>query len=122
MKTIELDAERVIFKSNYNENKFPREFHKNELPSETVPGMSMSITEIIRRCASGINPPIQHNVIYDGESQDLDFDNLDPTTVPDFDLADADEIERFFERKKQNTQQPEPQTVKPKEGEEPDEH
>lgn len=91
---------KTKFKTNYNVEEFPPLFPDLDPKSETVPGMSMSILEIIRRCASGTNPAIERPIFYDGNSEDLNYDMVDPTSRPDFDLLDADEIEREIENRK----------------------
>jgi len=91
---------KIIFKANYNTEKFPVILHENNLPSETVPGMSMTINEIIARCASGMKPAIERKTSYDGLAEDLGFGQVDPTLDPDFDLPTADQMQREIELRK----------------------
>lgn len=55
----------------------------------TIPDMSYSIEEILRRSFSGSLPSIAKESYYDSENGDVDFDDTDPTMAPDFDLVDA---------------------------------
>lgn len=65
--------------------------------------MALSIAQIMVRFASGIPPALSKPVYYDGTD---DFDKVDPTQEPSFDLADATAISseleaRHAERKAQ---------------------
>ncbi len=57
--------------------------------SVTVPDDSYTIKELILRFNSGCMPAIGRNVIYD---DDPDFECIDPTCSPDFDLVDHSEL------------------------------
>ena len=79
--------------------------------SETIPDQSYSIEEIITRFTGGIMPTVNNRVFYDDEP---DFDSIDPTMRPDYDLVDAlsdmDALSRQFEaRKKQDNESAEPE-------------
>lgn len=63
---------------------------KNDLPSETIQGQSLTVTEVLIRFSRGTLPNIQFPVYYD-EIEDFDVD--DPTLRPDFDLSDTDNIQ-----------------------------
>jgi len=76
----------MLFKSNYNAHLFPRQYAVNDLPSECVPGMALTISEIMQKFASGVAPQISQPIYYDGLEN---FDLTDPTLEPSFDLADA---------------------------------
>lgn len=104
MKKVAIENEPIRFKTNYNVQKFPEILHKNPFPSETIPGSSMTIPEILMRCRTGMNPAVQHSVSYEGTADDLTFEMLNPTHVSDFDIVDADEIERMLEYKKQQAE------------------
>lgn len=54
MKVKVIAAERPKFKNAFNANKFPKRYEVNNMPSETVPDQSMTITEIITRFAKGL--------------------------------------------------------------------
>lgn len=76
--------------------------------SETIPNQSFSIQEIITRFTGGIMPTITKRVYYDDNA---DFDSVDPTLRPDYDLTDAysrlSELSDEFEQRK-NKDEPEP--------------
>ena len=67
---------------------------KNELPSETIQGQSLTVTEVLIRFSRGTLPNIQFPVYYD-EIEDFDAD--DPTLRPDFDLSDTDNIQEYID-------------------------
>lgn len=72
--------------------------------SETIPDQSYSIAEIITRFTGGIMPTVNNRVFYD---DDPDFDSIDPTMRPDYDLVDALDdmdalLKQFEARKKQD--------------------
>lgn len=70
--------------------------------SETIPDQSYSIEEIITRFTGGIMPTVNNRVFYD---DDPDFDSIDPTMRPDYDLVDAlsdmDALYKQFEARKE---------------------
>ena len=75
--------------------------------SETIPDQSYSIEEIISRFTGGIMPTVNNRVFYD---DDPDFDSIDPTMRPDYDLVDAlsdmDALSKQFEARKKKDDQP----------------
>lgn len=75
--------------------------------SETIPDQSYSIEEIITRFTGGIMPTVNNRVFYD---DDPDFDSIDPTMSPDYDLVDAladmDALSKQFEARKKEDDQP----------------
>lgn len=75
--------------------------------SETIPDQSYSIEEIITRFTGGIMPTVNNRVFYD---DDPDFDSVDPTMRPDYDLVDAladmDALSKQFEARKQQDIEP----------------
>ena len=75
--------------------------------SETIPDQSYSIEEIITRFTGGIMPTVNNRVFYD---DDPDFDSIDPTMRPDYDLVDAladmDALSKQFEARKKEDLQP----------------
>lgn len=52
--TGEVEILHLPFKTQYNAKAFPDPGEKNNLPSETIPDQSMSISEILRRFAQGL--------------------------------------------------------------------
>ena len=75
--------------------------------SQTIPDQSYSIEEIITRFTGGIMPTVDHRVFYD---DDPDFDSVDPTMRPDYDLVDAladmDSLFKQFEARKKEVEEP----------------
>lgn len=67
---------------------------KNSLPSETIQGQSLTVTEVLIRFSRGTLPDIQFPTYYD-EVEDFDAD--DPTLRPDFDLSDTDNIQEYID-------------------------
>lgn len=79
------------FRRQFEEEPYPIMGEVNDLPSETVQGDAMTIQEILQRSGQGIPVLVGNKIHYDGEE---DFDNVDPTMVGDFDLADVAAFER----------------------------
>lgn len=75
---------------------------KNYLPSMTVPDMSLTIPEIIDRYTRGL--PLSINPLPAVGYDDPDFDDVDPTRDPAFDLNDAKRLSSELEYKKQQKQ------------------
>lgn len=79
----------------------------NLLESETVPNQTFTIQEIITRFTGGIMPNVNRKIEFDQEDlRDPNFDLIDPTRRPDYDLVDAIYdiealTERFQERKRE---------------------
>ena len=75
--------------------------------SETVPNQTFTIQEIITRFTGGIMPNVNRKIEFDQEDpRDENFDAIDPTRRPDYDLVDAiydieNLTERFLERKRE---------------------
>lgn len=79
----------------------------NLCESETVPNQTFTIQEIITRFTGGIMPNVNRKIEYDQEDlREPNFDAIDPTRRPDYDLVDAiydieNLTERFMERKRE---------------------
>ena len=58
-------------------------------PSLTIPDQSLTIREIIDRFSRGQDLNVMHSVYYDGEEGEVDFDYIDPTLDPAYDLSDV---------------------------------
>ena len=83
-------------------------FEKSNIDkSETVPNQTFTIQEIITRFTGGIMPNVNRKISYDQEDlREENFDAIDPTRRPDYDLVDAiydieNLTERFLERKRE---------------------
>lgn len=77
----------IIFQTNYN--AVPRLGESNNLPSKTIPGDSYTIRELMEKFARGQIPPIAKQTYFDDPE---DFDEIDPTKDPSFDLSDATQM------------------------------
>lgn len=75
--------------------------------SETIPDQSYTIEEIITRFTGGIVPTANNMLFYD---DDPDFDSIDPTMRPDYDLVDAladmEALSKQFEARKKEDYEP----------------
>ena len=75
--------------------------------SETVPNQTFTIQEIITRFTGGIMPNVNRHIEFDQEDlREENFDAIDLTRRPDYDLVDAiydieNLTERFLERKRE---------------------
>ena len=58
-------------------------------PSLTIPDQSLTIREIIDRFSRGQDLNVMHSVYYDGVEGEVDFDYIDPTLDPAYDLSDV---------------------------------
>ena len=78
---------KVINYLEYNHNENLGEI--NTMESETIPNQSFTVKEVLLRFNNGTLPNIVQPVYYDDTE---DFDNIDPTLDPAFDLVDAENI------------------------------
>ena len=97
------DYPRVINYLEYNHKENKGEVNNGE--SETVPGQAYTVTEVVLRFNNGTLPNIVQPVYYDDNE---DFDNIDPTLNPAFDIVDAEnilnDIKNNLEREKNKIQ------------------
>lgn len=77
-------------------DRFEKKSHE---PSMTVPMQSIPMTEIMQRFLRGQSLPIGMNTHFDGEDGEVDFDNVDPTQDPSFDLADYTQLNEEIKEK-----------------------
>lgn len=75
-------------KNNYNAHKFDSNYEINNGDSKTVPDQSMSLSEILRRFASGLPLGGQRVEFYEGEEDDI-LNGINPATL---DLAEKQQI------------------------------
>lgn len=78
---------RVINHLDYNYKENEGEINLSE--SETVPNQAFTVKEVLLRFNNGTLPNIVQPVFYDDTE---DFDNIDPTLNPAFDMVDAENI------------------------------
>lgn len=93
----------------------PKKGEINNSPSETVQGQSLSVNEILIKFTQGTLGDIVHDHYYD---EDPNFDDIDPTLSPDFDLSDTD-IYRDFKISKEELTEPENTLKKDSESKQP---
>lgn len=75
---------------NYLEYDFTSQLGEiNQEESVTVPGQAFTVKEVLLRFNNGTLPNIVQPVYHDDIE---DFDNIDPTLDPAFDLVDAENI------------------------------
>ena len=103
------DYPKVINYLEYNHKENPGETNTGE--SKTVPNQAFTVREVLLRFNNGTLPNIVQPVYYDDTD---DFDNIDPTQNPAFDLVDAENIlneinnnKKEREEKKLNQNSPE---------------
>ncbi|WNK13240.1 MAG: hypothetical protein [Microvirus sp.] len=80
-----------MFKNNTNGNKWERQHEKNIQPSMTIPDQTMSISEIMRRFASGLPLGGMRVPEYDGEDDLLE--GINPKTL---DLSEIHDLKQEF--------------------------
>ena len=100
-----------------NHYTFREDYHQgeiNNLPSETIPDQSMSVSEIMRRFASGL--PISGQRVQLFEDSDLpDIDKLDLVEKAELRQYYATELKQFNE-KRSKRQPPKIVEIPPKAG------
>ena len=106
------DYPKVINYLEYNYKENVGEINTQE--SETVPNQAYTVKEVLLKFSQGTLPNIVQPVYYDDTE---DFDNIDPTHNPAFDLVDAENIlkeinnnKKEREEKKLNQNSPELKT------------
>lgn len=83
----------------------------NTEESETVPNQAYTVSEVLLRFSQGTLPNIDQPLYHDDTD---DFDNIDPTLDPAFDLVDAEnilnDINNNQKEREKNNQQNSPET------------
>lgn len=111
---------KVINYLEYNHTENSGEL--NTMESETIPNQAYTVKEVLLRFNNGTLPNIVQPVYYDDTE---DFDNIDPTLDPAFDIVDAEIILKQINNnkkerdKKESLQQKEVEESKEKQEEEP---
>lgn len=62
--------------------------------SQTIPDTSYSIRDLIKKYAGGIDPAVSKLSNYDGEDEEIDFDDPDLANIARADIAEAEELRR----------------------------
>lgn len=91
---------RVINYLEYNHLKHPGEINTQE--SETVPNQAFTVKEVLLRFNNGTLPNIVQPVYYDDTD---DYDNINPTENPAFDLVDAENILKSINNNKKEREE-----------------
>jgi len=64
-------------KTPLNAHLFPKDYEQNREPSQTTPGMSMTVLEMIRRHRSGLPIDQSKGALYQGDELIPDISNMD---------------------------------------------
>lgn len=104
------------FKTPYNAKEFPKKGEVNNMPSETLPEQSMTISEIYNRYARGL--PLESKVpIYQGEEQEFpDLQHLDLAEREEIILQHKQELEEIKQRQKKAEQRKKSERTQAQEG------
>lgn len=106
---------KVINYLEYNHKEHLGEINTTE--SETIPGQAYTVKEVLLRFNNGTLPNIVQPVYHDDTD---DFDDIDPTLDPAFDIVDAENILKQINNNKKERDK---ESLETKEVEEPkDEH
>lgn len=88
------------FKTNYNTHLFPIRGENLDPVSITVPDESYSLREIVERFRREYPSHMLRMGYYDGEEDYDNFDDVDLTRTPDFDLSDALALKKELNEKR----------------------
>ena len=87
---------KVRFRSPYDREIADDWYEKGGGEKMTIPGEALTVRELLLKHTQGVLDPIQKTPYYSGTE---DFDDVDPTTDPAFDLTDATEIKQDLDEK-----------------------
>jgi hypothetical protein len=76
----------MVFSTPYNRDRAVSFEAPNMEPSMTVPDQAISVSELLARYTRGIAPSCARESYWDDNPE---FDNVDPSEAPDFDLSDV---------------------------------
>jgi hypothetical protein len=76
----------MVFSTPYNRDRAVSFEAPNMEPSMTVPDQAISVSELLARYTRGIAPSCAREAYWDDNPE---FDNVDPSESPDFDLSDV---------------------------------
>lgn len=98
-KQKEIKQEKPKFKTNYNGYKSVNDYEKVDPVSITVPNETFSLRDIVNKFSREYPKQLLREGYYDGENDDIDFDDVDLTRQPDFDYVDAFELKGEIQEK-----------------------
>lgn len=64
-------------KTQLTANLYPKDYEENHMPSETIPGQSMSVLEMVKRHRMGLPIDGNPNLVYTGEELKENLDDMD---------------------------------------------
>lgn len=101
MKKVKIEKqEKPRFRTNYNNYKSIEDFEWCDPISVTIPNETYSLREIVERFSREYPKHLMRNGYYDDVNEnDPDFDDVDQTRLPDFDLVDAYELKQVINSK-----------------------
>ncbi|QXP44138.1 MAG: hypothetical protein [Arizlama microvirus] len=91
----------ITYQNTYNYLNHPGEINNDE--SETIPGQAYEVEDILRRFTAGQPLNISNNIPQYVGSEN--FDDIDPTMDPNFDITDVEEITNQIAENQQIRQQ-----------------
>jgi len=77
-----------ILRTSLTYKQLPQDIETPKGESETIPGEAYSLQDLIVRAMGGI--PVEQSTPHYSNTED--FDDVDPASLPDFDLVDAENI------------------------------
>lgn len=86
-----------LFRTPYNYDYTQEPMEQNNQPSETLPGMAITIKELVARYMAGQPLNVSLHVDYDPDG--ATFDDVDRLMAPDADLTDITEMQIDLARK-----------------------
>lgn len=104
-KQTKITQEKPRFKTNYNGYRSNSDFEKVDPVSITVPNEAYSLKDIIDKFSREYPKNLLRNGYFDQEFDGEDFEDIDPTRQPDFDLVDAYELREQINEKKKPVKQ-----------------
>jgi len=87
------------YKNHDNAHLYPKDYEKVDSVSLTIQSEVLSLKEIVERFSKSYPAHLERMGYYDGNSDYEDFDDVDQTRNPDFDLSDADELKGYLKEK-----------------------
>lgn len=84
------------YKTQDNADLYPKVYDKIDPISITIPNETYSLREIVEKFSKSYPTNLQRNGYYDDTE---DFDDIDVTRQPDFDLVDAMELKNALKQK-----------------------